>query len=282
MAKRIIDFGDYEEPTWEEYTGEDPPPNKWFNAQATRLKYDKEEDQLVCIFEITDGDYKGWGRGWYAPFEGEQRWKLHVLFKALTGATKNVSLDVDNEKALAAFLAKAKPVKIKTREYNDRISLNRLAPMLEAVPATGKGTTKAAEAELPGDTDAGDEPMDDYTEEELAEMEVGDLEEILVEEFELPKDDADFPKKSRRDRSGAAYKKALVDAILAEQEADEDGEDSDDAADGEDSDFEDGFDQDPEPEPEPEPAPRTRRSRAAKAEPAPAAKPATSTRRRRS
>lgn len=281
MAKRTVSFSDYEEPTWEEYTGEDPPPNKWFNAKATRLRYDKEEDQLVCIFEITDGDYAGWGRGWYAPFEGEQKWKIHVLMKALQGgATKDVTLDWENEKAVAAWLAKAKPVKIKTREYNDRISLNRLAPMLEAVP-TGKAAPKA-EAELPGDTDAGDDEAvdDDYTAEELAEMEVGDLEEILVEEFDLPKDDDDFPKKSRRDRTGAKYKEDLIEAILAEQEADDD-EDGD--AEGEGDQFEDGFDQDaePEPEPEPEPAPRTRRSRGAAAATPPPAKATTSTRRRR-
>lgn len=280
MAKRTISFSDYEAPTWEEYTGEDPPAGKWFQAALTKVKFLKEDDQLQFIFEITDGDYAGWGRSIYAPFEGERKFAMHQTLKALQGgATKDVTVDWENDKLVAAWVARQKPVKIKTREYNGNILIAKAAPLLEGLPGT-KGTPKA-EAELPGDTDAGDdaEAIDDYTAEELGEMEVAELEEILAEEFELAKDDDDFPKKSKRDRTGAKYKADLIEAILDEQEGeDSDGEDPSEAED----DFQDGFEEDPEPEPEPEPAPRTRRSRAAKAEPAPAAKPATSTRRRRS
>lgn len=280
MAKRTISFSDYEEPTWEEYTGEDPPPNKWFNAKLTKVSYKEEDDQLAFIFEITDGDYAGWGRGWYAPFEGELKWKMHQVLKAVQGGkTADVSLDWENEKLVAAWVAKQKPVKIKTREYNDRISINKVAPLLEGLP-TAKASPKK-EAELPEDTDAGDEPIEDYTEEELSEMEASDLEEILTEEFEV-----DLPAKPARDRGGAKYKQALIDAILDEQEGDEEGDedgDGDGAEEGDD--FEDGFEEDQAEEPEPEPAKPARRSRATKAAPAkaaPAAKATTSTRRRRS
>lgn len=281
MAKRTISFNDYEEPTWEEYTGEDPPPNKWFNAKLTKVSYKEEDDQLQFILEITDGDYAGWGRGWYAPFDGELKWKMHQVLKALQGGkTTDVSVDWENDKAVAAWIAKQRPVKIKTREYNDRISINKVAPLLEAVPTTGASKTAAKkEAELPGDVDAGDtdEAIEDYSEEELSEMEIAELEEILVEEFEVPKDDEDFPKKSARDRSGAKYKKALVDLILEVQSEGDDEEGGEDFQDG----FEEGDDPEPEPEPEPEPAPRARRSRAAAAKPAPAKAAATTTRRRR-
>lgn len=291
MAKRTISFGDYEEPTWEEYTGEDPPANKWFNAALTKVAYKEEDDQLMFVFEITEGDFKGWGKGWYAPFEGDLKWKMHQVLKAVQGGkTTDVTVDWENERAVAAWVAKQKPVKIKTRMYNDNISINKIAPLLEAVP-TGKASAKK-EAELPEDTDAGDdEAIEDYTAEELGEMEVADLEEILEEEFELPKDDEDFPKKSARDRTGAKYKKALVEAILTEQASDEDEDPDNGNVGGEeeeaDEEFEDGFDEDTaeEPEPEPAPAPRARRSRTAKPAPAKAAPPAkaaaTTTRRRR-
>lgn len=286
MAKRVIDFGNYEEPTWEEYTGEDPPPNKWFNATAKNIAYMKEDDQLRVIFEITDGDFAGWGRGFYVPLDTDSDvyWKTHQLFKALQGGkTTNVAIDPDNQKSLDAFLAKAKPVKIKTREYNSSISINKVAPLLEAVPTTkAKATTAPTPAE-PDDAE-GDEPIEDYTAEELEEMETSELEEILTEEFE-----ADLPAKPARDRTGSKYKKALVDAILEEQEADED-EDGEGDAEEDGDDFEDGFeegdDDGEEPEPEPEPAPRARRSRtatkAAPAKAAPAKAAATTTRRRRS
>ena len=273
MAKRTISFSDYEEPTWEEYSGEDPPPNKWFPAELKKVKYLKEDDQLQFIFEITDGDYKGWGKSIYAPFEGERKFAMHQTLKALQGGKMNdVTLDWENEKLVAAWVTKQKPVKLKTREYNGNILVAKVAPVLEGLPG-GKAASPKAEAELPGDTDAGDEPVEDYTEDEMSEMETAELEEILQEEFEaeLPELTA---RQKRADKDGSKYKEALIDAILGEQEAD--GED------GEDGDFEDGFDDDPEPEPEPEPEPRTRRSRTAKAESAPAAKPTTSTRRRRS
>lgn len=278
MAKRVIDFSSYEEPTWEEYTGDDPLPNKWFNAKATRIKYLEEDDQLQVIFEVSDGDFKGWGRGWYAPLDPEnsQYWKTQALFKALQGgATKNVTIDPENEKSLEAFLAKAKPVKIKTREYNDKITLGRLAPMLEAVPAAKATGAKAA---LEPEPVPDDEVEGDYTEEELGELSVEDLEEIISEEFE-----ADLPKKLR---NAAAYKKKLVETILELQNEDTDEDEDDDEADEADEEFEDGFDEDDEEEedePEPEPAPKARRSRATKAAPAKAApaKATTTTRRRR-
>jgi hypothetical protein len=282
MTKRVIDMSDYEEPTWEEYTGEDPPANKWFNAKCTRARFDEDENQVIFILEITDGDYKGWGRGWYGPLEGELKWKSQTAIKALTGSTKSVTVDFDNEKAVAAWVAKLRPVKIKTREYNDKVSINRIAPLLEGVPTTPG--TPAPKAELAPEPVPDDEAVEDYTAEELSEMSVEDLVEVLVEEFEF--EDADMPEKKAGRGAAAKYKQALVDAILEAQEEgdeDEDGEEGD----AEDEDFEDGFDEDadeePEPEPEPEPAPRARRSRAAKPAPAkaaPAAK-ATTTRRRR-
>lgn len=279
MVKRTVSFADYEEPTWEEYTGEDPPIGKWYTARASRAQYDKEADEVRFIFEITEGDFAGWGRAWYGAFDGDRKWKMHVALKALQGGqTKDVTLDWANQKVLDAWLAKQKPVRIKVGEYNQKTVIDRIAPLLEAV----KGGHEAAKTVAPEpEVDEEDEP---YTEEELAALTPEELVEILREDYEYAEED--LPKKSRRDRSGAAYKKALVDAVLEEQEAEEDGEEGDgeegDAEPG-DEEFDDGFDEDaaPEPEPEPAPAPRTRRSAAKKAAPAAAPAPAPAARTRR-
>ena len=296
MAKRTLSFNDYEEPTWEEYTGEDPPVGRWFNANVTRARYDDDGDQMIFICEIADGDFKGWGRGWYAPFEGARKFKFHTIVKALQGGlTKDVTLDWENDAAVKTWLSKQRTIRIKIGTYNDRINIDRVAPLLEAVGSAGtaKSNAKAAVAAPDPEPVADDEPVEDYTEAELKEMEVSDLEEILTEEFELPADDDDFPQKGTGRGAAAKYKAALVEAILAEQEAGDEDDNQDaveaDAAGEEDDEFEDGFEEDgdadeedPEPEPEPEPTPRARRSRAAKPAPAPEpeAKPATRRRRR--
>ena len=287
MAVRKISFDDYQEPTWEEYTGADPRPNQWYTGvlkKASPTVSNNGEEQVQFIFEITEGEFAGWGRALYAPFEGDFKWKMHQTLKALQGgATKDVSLDWDNEKAVANWVKKQKPVRIKTREYNDRILIDKVGPLLELATAPAK-----REAELPGDTDAGDdEAIEDYTPEELNEMSVEDLVEVLTEEFEF--EQGDLPEKGTGRGAAAKYKAALVAAILDEQEAGGDeGDDNQDAvetaaAGEDDDDFDDDFDEDGDDEPEPEPAPRARRGRAAKAAPAPEPAPATrtATRRRR-
>jgi hypothetical protein len=290
MAKRTISFADYEEPTWEEYTGEDPPAGKWFNAALTKVKFLKEDDQLMFIFEITEGDFKGWGKSIYAPFEGERKFAMHQTLKAVQGGKMtDVTVDWENEKAVAAWVAKQKPVKLKTREYNNSILIAKVAPLLEGLPSE-KPATKASPLAAEPEPVEDDAPVEDYSEEELAEMETAELEEILAEEFEVAKDSDEWPeltaRQKRADKDGSKYKDALIEAILTEQESDEgdDPAEGDDVEEGDEG-FEDGFneDADEEPEPEPEPAPRARRSRAAaapaKAAPAPAK--ATTTRRRR-
>lgn len=284
MAKRTVSFDDYKEPTWEQYTGEEPPPNRWFTAVAKRGWYDSEAEQMVFICEIAEGDFKGWGKGWYAPFEGSLKWKLQEFIRAVTGKTQAVSLDWENEKAVENWLKKAKPFRIRTEEYKDRISIRTMSPLLSAVPAGTDAPDVAPEPEV---SDGDDEP---YTEAELLEMSAEDLEGILIEDFEVPEEE--LPAKPRRDPKGSKYIAALAEAILEEQEAE--GDDDPAPEEGEDG-FDDGFDDaddngteaDPEPEPEPDPTPAARgrrtAARAGRAAPAKAtpAAPATTTRRRR-
>jgi hypothetical protein len=279
MAKRTVSFGDYTPPSYEEYTGDPPPANQWFTGKVVRATYLEEDDQVRFIIEIEDGDYAGWGKGWYAPFEGTLKWKMQEILRAIQGLEKDVTLDWASEAQVAAFLKKGKSIKFLTEEYGGDIKIKKVRPMLAGVP-----TGKAAPAPSPQDALTDDEPVEDYTEEELLALSTDELEEILVTEFDVPDDD--LPAKPRRDPKGDKYKAALVEEILAEQEGgDEDSPETDGTAVDpdpaeEDGEFEDGFDQDPEPEPEPEPAPARRARKAAPAKAAPA-KAAATTRRRR-
>jgi hypothetical protein len=286
MAKRRVDFSDYNEPTWEEYTGEPPLANRWYPASVKRGKYDGQKDQMVWILEITEGDYKGWGRGFYTPFDGTQKWKLQDLIRAVQGGkTTAVEIDWENEKAVENWLKKAKPIKLKTQFFNEDISINKVAPALSLVPGDTSAAPAPAEPELAEADVPDDEPIEDYTEEELAAMTAEELEKVLMDEFDVSEED--LPDKPRRDPKGEKYMDALIEEVLTLQEGEPaDGESPDEG----DPEFEDGFDDgqgdEPEPEPEPEPAPAPRRTRAAKAAPAKAAPakaaaPAPATRRRR-
>lgn len=285
MAKRTIGFEDYQPSQYEEYTGEAPPPNQWFTGEVVRATYLEEDDQVRFIVELVDHpDYAGWGKGWYAPFEGNMKWKMHEILRAIQGGQeKAVSLDWEKEAEVKAFLRKGKRIRFQTEDYNGDIKIRKVRPLLEQAgkPATGTKAAppKAAPAPAP-EPEADAEAIEDYTEAELDDLSIDELKGILGEEFE-----ADVPAKGRREKE-EDYKNKLIDAILDAQESeDADGENPDDG----DGDFEDDFDDtddngtEPDPEPEPEPAPTTRRRRGAAApapepEPAPVAR---ATRRRR-
>lgn len=285
MSKRTIGFDDYEGNKYEEYTGEDPRPNTWYTGEVVRGRYDEQEDQLIFYVRLVDNpDYEGWTRGWYGPFEGERKWKLQDMVRALQGGVeKPVTLDWANETALANWLKKGKRIRFQTQMYNDSLTLRKVRPLLEA---TGAGKPSAAKAAAPKAAPApepveDDEALEDYTEEELAGMEVSELEEIITEEFE-----SELPEKATGRGAAVKYKKALVNSILEMQEEDQEETDEEDGSE-DDPEFADGFDEEdgeadeePEPEPEPDPAPRTRR-RGAKPAPEPEPAPPARTRRAR-
>lgn len=302
MVKRTIGFENYKEREFQEYQGEDPPANIWLTAECNRAKYLQEDDQLVFYCTVIDHpDYAGWTRGVYCDLDPDSTmfWKTQDMIIALLGKKQAVTVDWENEAAVAAFLKKAKTFKIKTEEFNEKIKIRSTRPLLESVTTGAKaGPAKAApakaEAEVPGDTDAGDvDQLEDYTEEELGELKVEELEEILEKEFEV--DLPAKPTKPRRDPDGSkwtalmeAYTDSLIDAILDAQEEDATDPDAEDGAadEGDDPEFADGFEEDPDPDPEPEPEPAkpaARRSRAKAAAPAaePEAAPTTRTRRSR-
>lgn len=220
MAKRKIDFGDYKENEYEEYTGEDPKVGAWYTGEVVRCKYDDEGDQLIFYIVLRDNDlYEGWTRAWYAPFEGTQKWKAQEIIRAIQGgATKDVELDWENEKAVATWLKKAKRIRFQTDEYNEKVRIRKVRPLLESAGGPSTGPKPAAPAPAAEPADLEDDALEDYTEEELGEMTVDGLTEILEEEFE-----AEVPKKGRRETEDA-YKTKLITLILEEQAAEGDPE----------------------------------------------------------
>jgi hypothetical protein len=286
VAKVTIGFDDYEGQQYDEYQGDDPAPGKWFDAEVVRAKWDDNDGdpQIVFYTQIVDHpDFAGWTRGWYADIEGDRKWKSQEMLRALQGgAEKAVTLDWENERAVENFLKKASRIRIMTGEYNDRINIRKVRPLLNNAVGAKKASKAAAPAPAPEPED--DSNLEPYTEAELMAIEdIGELEEILEKEFEVK--DEDFPAQPRRDPDGSKYKKALVEAILEEQDGDDNQDAVEDAAEaGDDGDgFDDGFDDGAEPEAAPEPPARTRRGAAKKAAPAAkaAAAPAARTRRTR-
>jgi hypothetical protein len=280
VAKFEVEFEDYEGSQYEEYQGEDPRPG-WYTAETVRLR--DADDQLVAFLQIVDHeDYAGWTRGWYMGEKGSSTyWKAQDYMKAVQGgAEKPIALDPEKEASVAAFLKKAKRVKIQVGEYNDNMTIRKVRPLLNAVAGTGASKATSPKAAPAPEPEVEEDALEDYTTEELNELKVADLEEIITDEFE-----ADLPDKPTGRGAAVKYKKALVETILEMQSEDSEEEGDDEPAEEGDDEFEDGFDEEtaeePEEEPEPEPAPRARRSRTAAPAKAAPAKAAATTRRRR-
>ena len=280
MGKLIVDFDDYTPQQYDEYDGDEPRPG-WYTFELQKVAwYGEDQETIRWIFVIADGPYAGWAGFVYSNMD-TTKWKTQETVRALQGGKESkVALDLDNDKAVAAFIKKAKRVRGKVENQKNReteelrLSLRKVRPLLEE--AGNKPSAPADDLDDLDDTavDGTDEAADDlepYTEEELGEMKLPALKAILKDEFDF----------SAADLRAIKRQQDAIDAILEAQGDDEDDADQD--AD-EDDDFDEDADTDeePEPEPEPEPAPRRRRSATAtKAAPAKAAAPAQRTRRTR-
>jgi hypothetical protein len=272
--KVVIDFEDYEEPTWEEYTGDEPRPG-WYDFVLEKVGYVNEDDETVrWIFTIDEEPYKGWAGMIFADM-GNRKWLMQQVVYAITGQKKALSVDFENDKDVAALVKKSLRVrgKVETRTFNDetRLSLRKVRPIDgDAAKPAGRSRAKATDvAPEPAPEPTAEENDEPYTKDELDQMSIDDLKAILGEDMEQ-----DVPAKGRRD-SEEAYAAKLADLILAVQEAEAGNSDNaDDFGEG------DAAFEEPAAEPEPEPAPARRRRGAAPAA-AKAAAPATTTRRRR-
>lgn len=279
MSKVTIGFDDYEAPQYQEYDGDDPKPG-WYTLELQRVGFtDADETDIRWIFVIADGGpYDGWAGFWFGNMD-TTKWKNQDAARAIQGgAEKALTLDFADEKACAALVKRAKRVRGNIRPNTNpqtgetRMSLRKVRPLLEEAGKSANAAKGAAPADDLDDTSADDEEPEDYTREELSDMDLKTIKEILKDEFEFKVAEL-RPIKTQQQ---------AIDAVIEAQGGDPEEEegDAEEDSDAEDGDFDDDFDDadadddaegddDPEPEPEPEPEPAPRRRRAA-----PAATPA--------
>lgn len=286
MGKTVIDFGDYNPPTYDEYDGDEPRPG-WYTFELQKVGwYGDDQESLRWIFVIADGPFAGWA-GFVFGNMSTTKWKNQEATRAIQGGSeKKLAVDFDSDKEVAALIKRAKRVRGKVENNTNpntgetRLSLRKVRPLLEDT-----STRKASEPDdldEVEDAEGDDEP---YTAEELADMDIKELKGILKDEFDLTVAEL------RTLKTVKAAAAAILEAQEEEPEEETEGDAAEDA--DEDDDFDDDFDEDAdadeevdeEPEPEPEPAPRRRRAaaptKAAPAKKAAAAVPAQRTRRTR-
>lgn len=134
MGKYDVDFDDYEE---KEGGYDGPVPKRGtYPARLVSCKEHTSSDTAIeWIFEITEGDFKGW-RGWLYSDMENAKWKTQQIVKALNGGKESkFTVDpVENSEdgTKSKTVKKAMPVKIRTRmekyEEEDRAKIRTVMP----------------------------------------------------------------------------------------------------------------------------------------------------------
>lgn len=151
MGKWDVDFDDYEEKEGSGYDG-DVPKKGIYTADLVKFaEHTTSDDALVWIFEISEGDYKGW-RGWVYSNMSTAKWKTQQIAKAIQGgAEKPIKLDPmekesEGEKSKTVKKAKKVRIRVTTESYEDekRARIRTVMP-LEA----GEGKKKKKDGDDP-------------------------------------------------------------------------------------------------------------------------------------
>ena len=88
MGKWDVDFDDYEEKSGSGYDGEVPKKGVYTGELVKFAEHTSSDDSLVWVFEITEGDYKGW-RGWVYSNMSSAKWKTQQIVKAISGGKED-------------------------------------------------------------------------------------------------------------------------------------------------------------------------------------------------
>lgn len=134
MGKYDVDFDDYEEKEGG-YDGPVPKRGTYPAVLVSCKEHTSSDTAIEWIFEITEGDYKGW-RGWLYSDMENAKWKTQQIVKALQGGDeKKMTIDpVENsgDGTKSKTVKKANPVKIRTRiekyEEEDRAKIRTVMP----------------------------------------------------------------------------------------------------------------------------------------------------------
>ncbi len=205
--------------------GAPPPPGMYIGklVECTGPAPSKAgNDQLTCKYEITRGDAKGYPLWDYVGFADNQAWKLRQFLEAMGIVTaKKEKGQMDTGKVIGTEVQ----IRLKHEMYNDepQARIASVLPMPEEDDEDEDDLDPDDEAEDDDDEGAGDE----YTYEDLAEMDLDDLKGVIKEEELGIRVTA---------KSKVATVLAKVMAALDIEEPDDDEDDEDD--DEEDADYE--------------------------------------------
>jgi Protein of unknown function (DUF669) len=155
MGKWDVDFDDYEEKEQSGYDGEVPKKGT-YTADLISLGEHTSgagNEGLEWIFEITEGDYKGW-RGWVYSNMDTAKWKTQQIVKAISGgAEKAVKLDPGTDadsKTENKTVKKAKSVRIRVgRETYDDEPRAKIRTVMAMEAGEGGGKKKKKKGDDP-------------------------------------------------------------------------------------------------------------------------------------
>jgi hypothetical protein len=145
MGKYDVDFDDYEEKEGSGYDGEVPKKGTYTAELVSFAEHQSSEgnDGLEWIFEITEGDYKGW-RGWVYSNMDSAKWKTQQIVKAINGgkeaktSLKPAEAKKDGPDSKTVKTAKKVRIRLGRETYDDepRAKIRVVMP-LEAGEAKG-------------------------------------------------------------------------------------------------------------------------------------------------
>lgn len=133
MGKHEVDFDDYEERTGG-YDGETPKKGLY---TGTLIEFGDHESSsgnegLVWVFEISEGEYKGW-RGWVYSNLDSTKWKTQQVVKAINGGSEEKVVLDTSEKGVAKILKNASPVRLRiVNELYEGESKGRIKTVMPA------------------------------------------------------------------------------------------------------------------------------------------------------
>lgn len=153
MGKWDVGFEDYEEREGG-YTGPVPKRGTYDGALVALAEHTSGEgnEGLEWVFEITEGEYKGW-RGWTYSNMDTTKWRTQDIVFAISGGSKEgLKLDPAEEKkngSKSKTVKKAQPVRLhlvnETYEEEKRAKIKTVLPNLKASEAKKAKKKKAAD-----------------------------------------------------------------------------------------------------------------------------------------
>lgn len=146
MGKWDVDYDDYEEKEGTGYDGPVPKRGIYTGSLISLAEHTSSDSSLEWIFEITEGDFKGW-RGWVYSDMDNAKWKTQQIGKAIQGGKEEkIKLAPAKEKnkgSESKTVKAAKPVRLQlareTYEDEPRAKIRRVLPM----DIEGKAAKKA-------------------------------------------------------------------------------------------------------------------------------------------